>query len=65
MSPTSWPESSTVATSTICGASVICDSWKLVETSLTTVSDGCVVPWFEPVTRTTQRAGSQDGGDTS
>jgi hypothetical protein len=45
---------------------VICDSRNDVETSLTTVdSGGCVVGWFEPVMRTTQRAGSHDGGDTS
>jgi hypothetical protein len=44
---------------------VICDSWKLVETSLITDSGGCVVPEFEPLMRTTQRAASQEGGDTS
>ena len=65
MSPISCPESSTVPTSTIWGESVSCDSWKLVETSLTTDSGGCVDPWFDPVMRTTQRAASHDGGETS
>ena len=46
-------------------SSVSCDSWKLVETSLTSDSGGTVVLWFEPLMRTTQRAGSHDGGETS
>ena len=47
------------------GSSVSCDSRKLVDTSLTTDSGGCVVPWLEPLMRTSQRAGSHDGGETS
>ena len=38
---------------------------KLVDTSLTTDSAGDVVLWPAPLTRTWQRAGSHDGGDTS
>ena len=65
MSPTSWPDSSTVATCTMPVSSVSCDSWKLVETSLTTESGGAVVLWLEPLMRTLHLAGSHDGGETS
>ena len=46
-------------------SSVSCDSWKLVETSLTTDSGGAVVLWLEPLMRTRHLAGSHDGGETS
>ncbi len=65
MSPISWPESSTVAD--------LDHLWRVGQLRLLKarrhvahdVSGGWVVPRFEPVMRTTQRAGSHDGGETS
>src|ERR1700710_1535475 len=64
MSPTNWPDNSTVPICTSPVSSVRRDSRKLVDTSLTTDSGGDDVDEPVPLTRTWHRAASQDGGDT-
>ena len=66
MSPTSWPDSSMLATCVpLAVSSISPDSMKPVDTSLTIDSGGVCVFRPEPLMRTLQRARSHDGGETS
>ena len=66
MSPTSWPESSTWASSTPpASPSMRLDSMKPVDMSLTTLTCGPRVFSPAPPMYNLQRAGSHEGGLTS
>ena len=65
MSPTSWPDRSTCPVRTWFSSSMIWDSRKLVETSLTSEVGEVVLPGSVPLIRTWQVARSHDGGETS